>query len=128
MFSKPTSKPAPARPQAEPVPIPPLPDLNAQRRPPSGAAPAVAAAPARAGSVLSVDLTLEGGISGAGDLQIDGTVKGDVRVSRLVVGETGNVEGAVTCDSVEVRGRIVGSVNAKAVKLTSTAYVDGDIA
>lgn len=58
---------------------------------------------------------------------MDGSVKGDVRVGRLIVGETGAIEGSVTADYLEVRGRVVGGVSGKQVKLVSTAYVDGDI-
>ncbi len=107
--------------------IPPLPDLPT----PGGPAPARSASPAspnaRGLSTLSSDLQFEGGITGGGDLQIDGSIKGDVRVGRLIVGETGAVEGGVSADYVEVRGRIVGNVSGKQVKLVATAYVDGDI-
>ncbi len=127
MFNK-SKAPAPERPSNAP-PIPPLPDL-----PSPGMARAVAPAPApspiassRGLSTLSSDLQFEGNISGAGDLQIDGSIKGDVRVGRLIVGETGAIEGNVTADYLEVRGRIVGGVSGKQVKLVSTAYVDGDI-
>ncbi|WP_292027413.1 bactofilin family protein, partial [Brevundimonas sp. UBA2416] len=87
--------------------LPPLPDLPMPGG--SSAAPARAAAPsgasARGLSTLSSDLQFEGGITGGGDLQIDGAIKGDVRVGRLIVGETGAVEGNVSADYVEVRGR-----------------------
>src|SRR5690606_6376820 len=66
-------------------------------------------------------------VGGAGDFQVDGAVKGDIRVGRLIIGETGSVEGGVTADYVEVRGRIAGAANGKQVKLLGTAYVDGDI-
>lgn len=78
-------------------------------------------------SLLSADLTIEGSIEGEGELQLDGVVRGDVRVARLSVGETGHVDGAVQAELVEVRGRIVGSITAKQVRLYGTAYVDGDI-
>ena len=130
MFNK-TKSPAPATPDrpSNAPPIPPLPDL-----PSAGmnraAAPAPAPSPiqsSRGLSTLSSDLQFEGHVSGAGDLQVDGSIKGDVRVGRLIVGETGAIEGNVTADYLEVRGRIVGAVNGKQVKLVSTAYVDGDI-
>lgn len=116
-------------------PIPPLPDLPSPSQTkragaPQSETPPVAAAPSPTGkglSTLSADLTFEGNVSGAGDLQVDGSIKGDVRVGRLIVGETGAVEGGVSADYVEVRGRIVGAVNGKQVKLLGTAYVDGDI-
>ncbi|MFN4297787.1 MAG: polymer-forming cytoskeletal protein [Brevundimonas sp.] len=130
MFNK--TKPA-AKPLRSAEPIPPLPDLpspaQARRQPapqPSTSIPSQV--PTGKGlSTLSADLTFEGNVSGAGDLQVDGTVKGDLRVGRLIVGETGAVEGNVSADYVEVRGRIVGGVNGKQVKLLGTAYVDGDI-
>nr|WP_253189343.1 polymer-forming cytoskeletal protein [Brevundimonas sp. LM2] len=93
-------------------------------------APSAAPSPiasSRGLSTLSSDLQFEGHVTGAGDLQVDGAVKGDVRVGRLIVGETGAIEGNVTADYLEVRGRIVGGVTGKQVKLVSTAYVDGDI-
>lgn len=127
LFSK--TKSAPPKPKSEPVPIPDLPDLPSPsaRKSEAAPAPAPAAAAKKAASVLSADLTFEGNITGAGDLQVDGRVKGDIRVSRLVVGETGAIDGAVQADVVEVRGRVVGSVSGKQVKLMGTAYVDGDV-
>jgi cytoskeletal protein CcmA (bactofilin family) len=128
--TKPTSTP-PSNPVAS-APIPDLPDLA--RKPaapvPTAAAPAPAPAPAparTAASLLAADLTFEGNIIGSGDLQLDGTVRGDVKVGRLIVGETGNVEGSIQADQVEVRGRVVGAVTGKHVKLHGTAFVDGDI-
>ena len=78
-------------------------------------------------SLVSGDITIEGGVTGDGELQIDGVVRGDVRVGRLTVGETGHVEGSVFAEAVEVRGRIIGAVTAKQVRLYGTAYIDGDI-
>ncbi len=136
MFNKPKSNPpAPAKAKSD-VPIPPLPDLPtpggsspASSAPAASAAPSPAAAPApaRGSSVLARDLGFEGNISGQGELTIDGQVKGDVRVGRLVVGDTGSVEGSVQADNVEVRGRVVGAVTGTQVRLLGTAYVDGDI-
>ena len=131
MFNK-TKSPAPQPRSDTGSAIPPLPDLP---MPGGSAAPAAAPAArapaspvsARGLSTLSSDLQFDGNISGGGDLQIDGAIKGDVRVGRLIIGETGAVEGAVSADYVEVRGRIVGNVSGKQVKLIATAYVDGDI-
>lgn len=129
MFNK-TKSPAPQPQQpraASGSAIPPLPDLPAPGAAPAARAPSPAPASPRGLSTLSSDLQFEGNISGGGDLQIDGAIKGDVRVGRLIVGETGAVEGNVSADYVEVRGRIVGAVSGKQVKLVATAYLDGDI-
>jgi cytoskeletal protein CcmA (bactofilin family) len=130
LFNK-TKSPAPSpQPRADNgSSIPPLPDLPIPGGSP--AAPVRTASPSaaipRGLSTLSSDLQFEGSITGGGDLQIDGAVKGDVRVGRLIVGETGAVEGNVSADYVEVRGRVVGGISGKQVKLIATAYVDGDI-
>lgn len=130
MFNK-TKSPAPSpQPRADNgSSIPPLPDLPTPGGPSS--APGRTASPSpvsqRGLSTLSSDLQFDGNISGGGDLQIDGSIKGDVRVGRLIVGETGAVEGNVSADYVEVRGRVVGGISGKQVKLIATAYVDGDI-
>ena len=136
MFNKPKNNPPQPKSRSD-VPVPPLPDLpspgqqNGAATAQVAAAPAVAPVapptPARGASVLARDLVFEGNISGEGELTIDGQVKGDVRVNRLIVGDTGSVEGTVQADNVDVKGRVVGAVNGKAVKLMSTAYVDGDI-
>ena len=57
-------------------------------------------------------------VTGPGELVVDGTVRGDVKVARLTVGETGNVEGSVMADYVEVRGRVVGGVTGKQASLS----------
>jgi len=83
--------------------------------------------PPKAASIIAADVTIEGDVSGDGELQLDGLIRGDVRVARLSVGETGHIEGAVQCEAVIVRGRIIGSVTAKQVQLFPTAHVDGDV-
>lgn len=113
MFSKPTNK-NPPKPATAPEP-PPLAAAEAPRPKPKVA------------SLISSGITIEGGVTGDGELQIDGTVRGDVRVGRLTVGETGHIEGSVFAEAAEVRGRVVGSVTAKQVRLYGTSYIDGDI-
>ena len=131
MFNK-TSRPVTpgAAPRPSATSIPPLPDLPSPTRPQAASA-APSSSPnlssARGLSTLSADLQFEGTVSGSGDLQVDGSIKGDVKVGRLIVGETGAIEGGVAADYLEVRGRIVGAVVGKQVKLVSTAYLDGDI-
>ena len=77
--------------------------------------------------MIADDVVIEGVITGDGELHIDGTVKGDVRVTRLSLGETGRIEGSATADVVEARGHIVGSVTAKQIRLFAGASVDGDL-
>jgi cytoskeletal protein CcmA (bactofilin family) len=116
MFSKQTKAKPASTPRIEPLATP----VAVAVEPPRKLAPKVA-------SLISADISIEGSITGDGELQIDGIVRGDVRVARLMVGETGHVEGSVFAEAVEVRGRVVGAVTAKQVRLYGTSYIDGDI-
>jgi cytoskeletal protein CcmA (bactofilin family) len=116
MFSKPT-KPAPPTRPPQRLDSPPVMASTPQEPPRKP----------RVASLISGDISIEGNVSGDGELQIDGVVKGDVQVGKLTIGETGHVEGTIAAEAVEVRGRIVGAINAKQVRLYGTAYVDGDI-
>ncbi|HWA63030.1 MAG TPA: polymer-forming cytoskeletal protein [Caulobacteraceae bacterium] len=78
-------------------------------------------------SLIASDMTLEGNVSGGGELQIDGVIKGDVRVERVTVGDGGAVEGGIYAEAVEVRGKVAGSITAKQVRLYGACHVDGDI-
>jgi cytoskeletal protein CcmA (bactofilin family) len=72
-------------------------------------------------------MTLEGNISGGGEIQVDGVIKGDVRVERVTVGDGGQVDGGIYAEAVEVRGKVSGSITAKQVRLYGACHVDGDI-
>jgi cytoskeletal protein CcmA (bactofilin family) len=98
----------------------------------SGSAPKAAPAPAprrgrSAPSIISDDLVVHGNLIATGDIQIDGTVEGDVRSQSLTVGEHATITGEVMADDVIVRGRIVGSIRARRVQLATTCHVEGDI-
>lgn len=116
MFSKQAKTPAKSTVKFDAAPAPLPADPAAVRK----------AAPKPA-SLISENLVIEGGVTGEGEVQIDGVVRGDVRVGKLTVGETGHIEGNVYAEAVEARGRIIGGITAKQVRLYGTAYIDGDI-
>jgi cytoskeletal protein CcmA (bactofilin family) len=116
MFSKPAPKPDNRPPGLSPdLPTPPGSGTDASRNRP------------RPASLLAQNLVVEGSIQSDSEVQIDGLVRGDVRVEKLAIGETGCVEGQVTAEVVEVRGRVVGGIMAKQVRLYGAASVEGDI-
>ena len=116
MFSKPAAKP-----DNRPVSLP------VEASSPGGAADPGARGRPRPASLLAQNLSVEGSIQSDREVQIDGLVKGEVRVEKLAVGETGRIEGQVTAETVEVRGRITGGIVAKQVRLYASAGVEGDI-
>lgn len=102
MFSKSKSKPLPGR---------------------SAASPQRPAAP----SLISDDLTIQGDLDGRGDVQIDGTVNGDIRCNSLLVGESATIKGEIVADTVRVHGTVNGQIQARTVSLARTAHVVGNI-
>ena len=97
----------------------------------ASSAPEPARAPAprppKGSSIIGGDMLLEGDISGGGEIQVEGTIKGDVRVEHVTVGDGGMVEGGIYAEAVEVRGKVSGSITAKQVRLYGACQVEGDI-
>ena len=118
----PTTTPTPA-PAGVPSAAPSVTPAAAAAEPVRNAAPRAPKAP----SVIGADLTIEGDVSGGGELQIDGAIKGDVRIEHVTVGDGGSVEGGIYAEAVEVRGKVSGSITAKQVRLYGACHVDGDI-
>lgn len=86
-----------------------------------------AAKPKPSASVLSSDLTVVGNLKTTGDIQVEGTVEGDIRAHLLTVGESATIRGEIVADDIVVNGRVIGRVRGLKVRLTSTARVEGDI-
>ncbi len=78
-------------------------------------------------SIISSDLNIVGDLHSAGEIQIDGTVNGDIRTHALVIGESATVKGEIVADAVRVLGTVKGQIKAKVVKLAASAHVVGDI-
>jgi cytoskeletal protein CcmA (bactofilin family) len=78
-------------------------------------------------SALSADLHITGNLKTSGDINIEGTVDGDIRAHLLTIGDGATVNGECIADDVVVHGRVVGTVRGLKVRLTSTARVEGDI-
>ncbi len=78
-------------------------------------------------SIISADLVITGNLVSGGELQVDGTVEGDVRAASLVIGEQATVTGEVMAEEVIVRGRIIGVLRGLRVVLASSCHFEGDI-
>ncbi|MEX0285426.1 MAG: polymer-forming cytoskeletal protein [Paracoccaceae bacterium] len=127
MFSK--SKINEPGPKAADTPAPAPASASIPAAPASKPAEAKPAAPKvkPPASTLSQDLHITGNIKTSGDIQVEGTVEGDIRAHLLTIGESATIKGEVTADDVVINGRIVGRVRGLKVRLSSTARVEGDI-
>jgi cytoskeletal protein CcmA (bactofilin family) len=73
--------------------------------------------------------TIKGDIVTEGDLRIDGTLVGTITTKgRLVLGETGVVEGEVTCQNALIAGELKAKIQvAELLSLKASANLSGDI-
>ncbi len=78
-------------------------------------------------SIIGSDVTITGNISTAGELQLDGSIDGDLVCGSLVMGEEGSVRGTIKADKVVVRGAVKGEIRARSVRLESSAIIEGDV-
>ncbi len=76
-------------------------------------------------TIIAKDLRIEGNIIGNGIIEIEGNVKGVVNVNSVILREDGVIEGSVIAESLSLRGKFNGTVNAKNINITSKAHVTG---
>jgi cytoskeletal protein CcmA (bactofilin family) len=79
-------------------------------------------------ALISPNTHVTGHIDCDGELQVDGKVTGDLKVSILIVGQNGEVKGNITAEKVQIKGTINGNIDAQSVHLEVTAKVHGDVA
>lgn len=76
---------------------------------------------------IAADCSLDGNIETAGELHIEGMVRGTVRAGTCIIAAGGIIEGEVIATDVIVHGRVAGPLRATHVHLQSGAVVEGDI-
>lgn len=95
--------------------------------PPQAAQPPKKPAGRSTPSIISADLLVQGTLTSQGDMQIDGTVEGDIRSVTLMIGTGATVKGEVIAEEIIIRGRVEGRIRARRVQLDASAVVIGDI-
>ena len=78
-------------------------------------------------SIISAGLIMTGDLNSDGEIQVDGTIVGDIHTKSLLIGKTANIKGGITADDVRVHGNVNGQIKARSVILAKTAHVIGDI-
>lgn len=70
-----------------------------------------------------------GDISSKGFFRIDGTIEGNVNTpSKVVLGKTGVITGALTCENADIEGRFKGNLDVSGtLSLKSTAHIEGEV-
>lgn len=79
-------------------------------------------------NLLGQGTTIKGDIESNGDIRIDGHLIGSLKSNgKVVIGQTGVMEGDLTCKQAEVSGVVKGIINTEeltALKSTSKVEVD----
>ncbi|MBB43390.1 MAG: cell shape determination protein CcmA [Rhodospirillaceae bacterium] len=78
-------------------------------------------------TIISADVKVGGDLASDGEVQMDGTVHGDVSCNKLSLGKTAAVIGSVNADELLVRGKVNGEIRARIVVFKETARVQGDV-
>lgn len=72
---------------------------------------------------------IQGEIISEGTIRIEGSLDGYLESkSRIIIGNTGVVKGDIKCKSMDISGRVVGTVHVEDIlTLKDKSYVEGDI-
>lgn len=72
---------------------------------------------------------IKGDIESKGGFRVEGQVIGNIHTEgKVVVGETGYVEGTITCESADFEGKFSGQLKISSVlSLRATAHIEGEV-
>lgn len=83
--------------------------------------------PGDAPSIISADMKVVGNLQSGGDVQIEGSVEGDIKSRTVTIGEKAHINGSINAETANILGRINGKLNASKVRIAKTANLQGDI-
>ena len=80
-------------------------------------------------NMIAHGTVFEGDLKSEGDFRIEGTIKGTlITKGKVVIGNTGLLEGSLNCNNADVEGQIKGKlVVSETLSLRASAHVDGDV-
>lgn len=80
-------------------------------------------------NIINNGTLIKGDITASGDFRLDGTLEGNIQLNgKLVVGDTGIVNGNILCQNANIIGTVNGNLSVKELlSLHSSARVKGDI-
>ncbi len=80
-------------------------------------------------NLIGTGTTISGEINATGDIRIDGNVSGNIKTKgKLVVGNTGEVEGEILCQNADISGKVNAKMEVKELlTLKASAHYNGEI-
>lgn len=100
-----------------------------KKAPTTTSAPPVERSSQQQRTVIGPGIHVEGDIRGQSDVELQGTIEGNVKLEGLlVVGAGGRLEGDVSANAVVVEGEILGNIDARdKVELCSNCKMKGNL-
>ena len=81
-------------------------------------------------ATIGKSIIFKGELSGSEDLEVNGTVEGDVKLpdNTLIVGQSGHVKASIAAKSILIVGRVTGDVTAtERIEIEASGIVEGDL-
>ena len=80
-------------------------------------------------NVLAAGTLITGDIKSDGDFRVDGTIEGTIEIKgRIVIGQTGKINGTMICTNAEVEGTLSGTIQVNdLLSLKQSAKITGDV-
>jgi cytoskeletal protein CcmA (bactofilin family) len=80
-------------------------------------------------NLIGAGTEITGDVNSNGDIRIDGTLTGNLKTAgKVVIGETGKINGEIDCKNSEVLGEIHGKIKvSELLSLKATSKIFGDI-
>ena len=78
-------------------------------------------------SVIGDAATIVGDLTSEGEIEVQGTVEGNIRSRKIKIGESGQVNGEIVAEAADIHGSVEGPVVAATVSVARTARIIGHI-
>ncbi len=78
-------------------------------------------------TIVAAEVTMTGGLTATGVVEIHGTIIGDVCCAELEIGPKGRIEGNIIANDIVVAGEVRGSIYTSQIELRNSARIDGDM-
>ena len=78
-------------------------------------------------TALGRDLTVRGQIDSIGDVDLNGTVTGDIKARKVTLQPQAVVEGEILAEEVHIHGQLKGRITARTVVIGESARIEGQV-
>jgi len=78
-------------------------------------------------SIIAEGIEIVGDLMAETEIQVDGTVRGNLKANHVIIGHTGMVDGSIEAENATIDGTISGDTVAKYAALEANARIKGGI-